>query len=117
MVERILLKRMREKLGDVIELYERVYDEWYRKCEESVRSENLTLYGYSKLLEEMQGRVVEFLQVMERLAKLEKEVSHVDTVDEAVRALAYYLMELSEEERKEVLEFVKRIKERRRALV
>jgi signal recognition particle GTPase len=117
MVERILLKRMREKLGDVIALYEKVYDEWYRKCEESVKSENLTLYGFSKLLEEMQGRVVEFLQVMERLAKLEKEVSHVDTVDEAVRALAYYLMELSEEERRQVLDFIKRLKEGRKALV
>jgi signal recognition particle GTPase len=117
MVERVLLKRMREKLGEVIALYEKVCDEWYRKCEESMRSENLTLYGYSKLLEEMQGRVVEFLQVMERLAKLEKEVGQLDTVDEAVRALAYYIMELSEEERREVLDFIKRLKEGRRALV
>ncbi len=117
MVERILLKKMREKLSDVVALYEKVSDEWYRKCEESMNSENLTLYGYSKLLEELQGRVVEFLQVMERLAKLEKEVSHVDTVDEAVRALAYYLMELSEEERKQVLDFIKRLKEGRKELV
>jgi signal recognition particle GTPase len=117
MVEKILLRRMREKLGEIIALYEKVYDEWYRKCEESMSSENLTLYGFSKLLEEMQGRVVEFLQVMERLAKLEREVSHMDTVDEAVRALAYYIMELGEDERKEVLDFIKRLKEGRRSLV
>lgn len=117
MVERVLLKRMRERLGEVVDLYERVYEEWYKKCEESLRSGGLSLYGYSKLLEEMQGRVVEFLQVMERLAKLEKEVSELDTVDEAVRALAYYIMELSEDERREVLSFIKKLKEGRRALV
>jgi hypothetical protein len=116
-VERILLRRMRERLGEVVALYERVCDEWYRKCMESVESGNLTLYGCSKLLEEMQSRVVEFLQVMERLAKLEKEVGQLDTVDEAVRVLAYYIMELDEEERKEVLDFMKRLKERRRGLV
>jgi signal recognition particle GTPase len=113
MLERILLRRMREKLGEVVALYEKVCNEWYRKCEESIGSGNLTLYGYSKLLEEMQGRLVEFFQVMERLAKLERELGQMETVDEAVRALAYYIMELSEEERKEVLDFIKKLKGRR----
>jgi DNA mismatch repair ATPase MutS len=117
MVERVLLKRMRERLGEIVDLYEKVYEEWYKKCEESLRSGGLSLYGYSKLLEEMQGRVVEFLQVMEKLAKLEKEVSELDTVDEAVRALAYYIMELSEDERREVLGFIKKLKEGRRGLL
>ena len=74
---------------------------------------NLSLYGYSKLLEEMQKRIADFLLLMERLAKLEKEMSQLDTIDEAVKALAYYIMELSEEEKKEVLEFIKGLKERR----
>jgi len=113
MVEKILLKRLRGKLGEVISLYERVCEEWYRKCGESVVKGNLSLYGYGKLLEEMQRRIADFLLLMERLTKLEKEVSQLDTVDEAARALAYYVMELSEEERKEVLEFMKRLRERR----
>jgi DNA mismatch repair ATPase MutS len=103
---------MREKLSEVISLCERVVEEWYRKCEESVERGNLSLYGYSKLLEEMQKRIADFLLLMERLAKLEKEMSQLDSVDEAARALAYYIMELSEEERREVLEFIKRLKER-----
>ena len=113
MVERILLRRMREKLSEIISLCERVMEEWYRKCEESVERGNLSLYGYSKLLEEMQKRIADFLLLMERLAKLEKEMSQLDTIDEAVKALAYYIMELSEEERKKVLEFIKGLKERR----
>jgi len=112
MVERILLRKMREKLSEVISLCERVVEEWYRKCEESVERGNLSLYGYSKLLEEMQKRIADFLLLMERLAKLEKEMSQLDSVDEAARVLAYYIMELSEEERREVLEFIKRLKER-----
>jgi hypothetical protein len=113
MVERVLLRRMREKLGKVVAVYERVCDEWYRKCEEDMGRGNWNLYGYSKLLKEMQDRLVEFLQVMERLAKLEKELGQVETVDEAVRALAYYIIELSEEERREVLDFIKKLKGRR----
>jgi len=113
MVERILLRRMRGKLSEVISLCERVCEEWYRKCEESVERGNLSLYGYGKLLEEMQKRIADFLLLMERLTKLEKEVSQLDIVDEAARALAYYIMELNEEERKEVLEFMKKLKERR----
>ncbi|MCS7366477.1 MAG: hypothetical protein NDF52_01160 [archaeon YNP-WB-062] len=107
------MRRMREKLSEVISLCEKVMEEWYRKCEESVERGNLSLYGYSKLLEEMQKRIADFLLLMERLAKLEKEMSQLDTIDEAVKALAYYIMELGEEERKEVLEFIKELKERR----
>jgi hypothetical protein len=103
---------MREKLSEVISLCERVVEEWYKKCEESVERGNLSLYGYSKLLEEMQKRIADFLLLMERLAKLEKEMSQLDSIDEAVKALAYCIMELEEEERREVLEFIKRLKER-----
>jgi len=116
MVEKVLLKKMRGKLSEVMVLFERVYDEWYRKCEESVSGRNLTLYGYSKLLEEMQKRVIEFLQLMERLAKLEKEVGQLETIDEAVRALAYYIMEFDEEERKEVFEYLRRLRERKKVV-
>jgi len=112
MIERVLLRRLREKLSDLMVLCDRVYEEWYRKCEESLKQGNLSLYGYGKLLEDMQKRASDFLSLMEKLAKLEKEVSQLDSVDEAVKALAYYIMELSEEERKEVLEFIKGLKER-----
>jgi hypothetical protein len=113
MVERILLRRMREKLSEAISLCEKVYEEWYRKCDESISRGNLTLYGYSKLLEDMQKRIGDFLLLMERLAKLEKELFHLDAVDEATKALAYSIMELSEEERREVFEFIKNVLERR----
>jgi len=104
---------MRDKLGDVMSLCEKVYGEWYKKCEESISRGNLTLYGYSKLLEDMQKRTADFLLLMERLAKLEKELVHLDAVDEATKALAYSIMELSEEERREVFEFIKGVLERR----
>ena len=113
MVERVLLKRVREKLVEMVSLYERVYEEWCKKFEERVRGGGLDLRSYSKLMEDVHSRLVECLQLMERLVELEKEASQLDTVDEAVRALAYYIMELGEEERKEVLEFIKKLKKRR----
>jgi len=112
MVERILLKKLRDKLGEVIVLYEQVCDKWYYECKKSVEKGSLSLYGYGKLLEEMQERVADFLLLMEKLVKLEKESVQLDTVDEAVKALAYYIVELGEEERKQVLEFIKRLKKR-----
>jgi len=113
MVERILLKKLRDKLGEVIVLYEQVCDKWYNECKKSVEKGSLSLYGYGKLLEEMQKRVADFLLLMEKLVKLEKDTIQLDTVDEAVKALAYYIMELSEEERKQVLEFIKELKKKR----
>jgi DNA mismatch repair ATPase MutS len=117
MIERILLKKLRERLSEIISLYESVYDRWHVKCRESVEKGDLSLYGYSKLLEDMQKRIVDSLLLVERLAKLEKETSQLDNIDEAVRALAYYIMELSEEERKEVFDFIKKLKEKRKLLV
>jgi DNA mismatch repair ATPase MutS len=117
MVERVLLKKLRDKLSEVIVLYEQVYDKWYGKCMESVEKGSLSLYGYGKLLEDMQKRIADSLLLMEKLAKLEKEASQLDNIDEAVRALAYYIMELSEEDRKEVLDFIKKLKERRKLMV
>ena len=112
MVERILLKKLRDKLGEVIVLYEQVYDKWYDECKKSVEKGSLSLYGYGKLLEEMQRRVADFLLLMEKLLKLEKDTAQLDTVEEAVKALAYYIAELNEEQRKQVLEFIKKLKRR-----
>jgi hypothetical protein len=118
MVERILLRRVRERLVNMVALYERVYEEWYKKVEEEVqRSNSLSLRSYNELMRDIHGRMVECLQLIERLVELEKEVGQVETVDEAAKVLAYYIMELEEGERKEVLEFIKKLKERRRVLV
>lgn len=115
MIERVLLRKLRERLSDLMALCDRVYEEWYRKCEESLKQGNLSLYGYGKLLEDMQKKASDFLSLMEKLAKLDKEISNIDVVDEAVRTLVYGIVtELSEEERKEVIEFLQGILQRRR---
>jgi hypothetical protein len=63
----------------------------------------------------MQKKASDFLSLMEKLAKLDKEISNIDVVDEAVRTLVYGIVtELSEEERKEVIEFLQGILQRRR---
>jgi hypothetical protein len=97
-------------------LYDEICNEWYKKCKENLSLGNLSLYGYNRLLEDMQKRISDFLLLMERLAKLDKEVAHLDTVDEVVKALAYGIMELDDEERKKVLEFMKTIVEKKKGI-
>ena len=91
----------------MVEVFDEVYGRWYEKCVESVREGNLTLYGYSRILEEVQKRLADVLVLMEKLMKLEKEAEKVSQVDEAVRVLAYSIMELDEEDRREIVELVK----------
>jgi uncharacterized protein YdcH (DUF465 family) len=115
MIERILLRKLRERLSDLMALCDRVYEEWYRKCEENLKRGGSSLNWYGELLEDIQKKASGFLSLMEKLAKLDKEISNVDVVDETVRTLAYGIVtELSEEERKEVIEFLQGILQKRR---
>jgi hypothetical protein len=115
MIERILLRKLRERLNDLMALCDMVYENWYKKCEESLKRGSLSLDRYSELLEDMQKKASGFLSLMEKLARLDKEISNIDVVDEAVRTLVYGIVtELSEEERKEVIKFLQGILQRRK---
>ena len=104
----VLIEKLEERVKFVFVLFGNVFERWVEKVAESVENGSLTLYGYSKLMEEVQKRFVDMLLVLERLVKLRKELEKLRTVDDAVLALAYRIAELGEEDKKEVLDLVVR---------
>jgi len=108
MIERVLLRMLREKVEELSGVFDEAYSRWYEKCVENLRKGNLTLYGYSKVLDEVQKKLSDVLSLVERLSKIEKEIEKVGQVDEVVMALAYSIMELDEKDRKKIANWVKR---------
>ncbi len=108
MIERVLLRMLREKVEELSGVFNEAYDRWYEKCVEGLRKGNLTLYGYSKVLDEVQRKLSDVLLLIERLSKIEREVEKMSEVDEVVMALAYSIMELDEKDRKKIADWVKK---------
>lgn len=113
MVEKVMFNNVRKKLEELVDLYDEMYGVWYGKCRREVEGGSRTVEWYSSMIDNLHKKIGEMLVLMERVVKLEKEVSKMNPVDEGIKALTYSILSLDEEDRKEVIDFVKGKLERR----
>jgi len=113
MVEKVMFNNVRKKLEELVDLYDDTYRVWYEKCKKEVEVGSRTVEWYSNVIDNVHKKIEEMLVLMERVVKLEKEVSKINPVDEGIKALTYSIISLDEEDRKEVVDFVKSRLERR----
>jgi len=112
-VEKVMFNNVRKKLEELIDLYDNAYAVWYEKCKREVEGGSRTVEWYSSIIDNLHKKIEEMLVLMEKVVKLEKEVSKINPVDEGIKALTYSILSLDEDDRKEVIDFVKSKIERR----